>query len=348
VRRSSGPLAIVLLSSGCAGAGVASKPADPATPPLGAMTAGATQPAGNNLLANASFDEGTMLPWSVDISSPAAGDAKVTSGELCVALQKGGQQTFDVVLRQRPLRLEAGHDYQVRFKVHATAPTRIRPKVATTSSPYTERWSAVVAVTTDATTFTGTFHANDADPSVELAVHLGGELAGATPLTVCFDDLEINDPKFQIPAERSGARLPAIRVNQVGYFPRLPKVATYKSAATAPVEWKLVDGDGKTVASGTTRPFGEDKAAGELLHQIDFSSFTTPGKGYKLVAGADESLPFAIADDLYRKLQRDALSFFYHQRSGTPIVMPYAGDPSRQRPAGHPGDKSVGCSPEAR
>jgi len=62
----------------------------------------------------------------------------------------------------------------------------------------------------------------------------------------------------------------------------------------------------------------------------------------------DRSVPFDIAPDVYRKLKYDALSFFYLQRSGTPIEMPYAGTAAYVRPAGHPGDKSVPCAPEAK
>jgi endoglucanase len=80
--------------------------------------------------------------------------------------------------------------------------------------------------------------------------------------------------------------LPKVRVNQVGYLPEFAKHATYKTTATEPLEWQLVDASGKTVATGKTVRFGEDKAAGELLHTIDFSSFKTPGKGYKLGSGS--------------------------------------------------------------
>src|SRR4029078_1718705 len=62
----------------------------------------------------------------------------------------------------------------------------------------------------------------------------------------------------------------------------------------------------------------------------------------------DESLPFEIGNDVYRRLKHDALAFFYLQRSGVPIKMPYAGSKAYERPAGHPGDKSVPCSKEAR
>ena len=313
------------------------------------MSAGASSAwEGNNLFVNAAFDEGTMLPWQVDFSSPAAGEARVERGELCLQIRSGGQNPYDVVLRQRPLQIEAGHRYQLRFKAHASAPTRIRAKVAQISAPYAERWSAIVPVGAEAQTFTGAFTAEGADASAELAVHFGGELTGKAPLTLCFDDLEMNDPRFQIPAERSAKPRSAVRVNQVGYLPGYHKVATIKSAEREPLAFQIVDAAGKTVSSGKTRPFGEDKAAGELDHLIDFSSLRTPGKGYKLVVGKEESAPFDVGDDVYRKLQYDALAFFYHQRSGLEIAMPYAGVAARARPAGHPGDTSVACGPEAR
>ena len=58
-------------------------------------------------------------------------------------------------------------------------------------------------------------------------------------------------------------------------------------------------------------------------------------------------MPFAIGADVYRRLKYDALAFFYLQRSGIPIKMPYAGSPAFERAAGHLGDKSVACAPES-
>jgi endoglucanase len=147
-----------------------------------------------------------------------------------------------------------------------------------------------------------------------------------------------------------------VRVNQVGYLPGFAKIATVVTKATGPVEWQLLDKGGKVRASGKTRPFGEDKSSGETVQQIDFSSVTAAGKGLKLKVGPgqgqgqgkDESLPFDISNDVYRRLKHDALAFFYLQRSGIPIKMPYAGSKAYERPAGHVGDKSVPCSPEAK
>ena len=37
---------------------------------------------------------------------------------------------------------------------------------------------------------------NDDDPTAELALHIGGELAASTPFRVCIDDVVLSDPEF--------------------------------------------------------------------------------------------------------------------------------------------------------
>ena len=89
----------------------------------------------------------------------------------------------------------------------------------------------------------------------------------------------------------------------------------------------MLDANKKVVASGTTVPFGADQASGDKVSIIDFSNFTTEGKGYSLQVGNDTSHSFDIRNDIYNKLKYDSLAFFYQQRSGIPIEMPYAGGP---------------------
>ena len=154
------------------------------------------------------------------------------------------------------------------------------------------------------------------------------------------------------PSVRSVVRdeppIPAILVDQVGYLPRFPKVATLKTEAPAAVDWQLVDKDGRVVAAGKTQPFGPDKASGARVHEIDFSSFTTPGAGYTLRVAGDVSHPFDIGPDVYRKLKYDALSFFYQNRSGIEIAAAFVPGKAWARPAGHLSDSSVPCHPSAK
>jgi endoglucanase len=316
------------------------------------MTAGPSEAAGSNMLWNGTFDTTNLLPWRMAFDSPRNGQAAADKGELCVKIDDPGKQRFDVVLRQRPLAVAKGHKYQLRFKTRATAPTKLRPRISKISVPYTELWAATVDADATPRTYAAAFDSTIDDDNVELAIELGGPLAGKPPLTVCLDDIELNDPQFEPPIERAQkVQLPAVRVNQVGYLPGLAKIATVatpNNSPSTPLDWQLVDKAGKTRASGKTRPYGDDKSSGERVQQIDFTSFTAAGKGYKLRVGKLESVPFDIGPDVYKKLKYDALTFFYLQRSGIDIKLPYAGTKAYERPAGHVGDKSVPCSPEAK
>jgi endoglucanase len=313
-----------------------------------AMTVGPSQAAGKNVLWNGTFDSQALRPWYVGLDSPESGRASVTNHELCVQIDRPGATPATVAVRQRPLALARGHHYQLRFAAHATKATRLRVRLSKINAPYSELWAATAEAAPDARTYTATFDGPVDEENAELAIDLGGSLAGAVPLSVCLDNFELNDPQAELPVERLNPRaIPKIRVNQVGYLPGLPKVATVATGTDAPLEWQLVDAHGRVRASGKTRPFGDDRSSGERVQQIDLSSVTETGEGWKLRVGSDESVPFAIGADVYRRLKYDALAFFYLQRSGIPIKMPYAGSPAFERAAGHVGDKSVACAPES-
>ncbi|HLZ07398.1 MAG TPA: glycoside hydrolase family 9 protein, partial [Chloroflexota bacterium] len=136
-------------------------------------------------------------------------------------------------------------------------------------------------------------------------------------------------------------------MNQLGYLPDLPKHATVRTDPAKRLAWQLRDRSMAVVASGNTIPFGHDAASGDNVQLVDFSSFRTPGKGYTLVVNGNASDPFDIAPDLYRRLKYDALAYFYHNRSGVPIVMPFAGGDAWVRPAGHTSDANTPCAPES-
>jgi endoglucanase len=356
----SSPMTLIAvgLLTGCA-AGPAAEPKRPEATPtklaeapvraavpkqVGTLTAGKFQAAGNNMLWNATFDSAVLRPCSLAFDSPKLGHGATADGELCLHIENGGAHTFDVVLRQGPLAIARGHKYQFRLRTHATAGTRLRVKVGSVGVASADYWTAEGDSGPEAKTWAGTFEGLVDDDGAELALEFGGELAGQVPLTVCLDEIELNDPAFEIPAERTTrVSLPRLAVNQVGYLPGYAKTATLETSATAPLDWQLVSGQGKVIATGKTQPFGADRSSGRRVQRIDFSSVRTTGAGLKLKVGDDESYPFAIGDDVYRKLKYDALAFFYLQRSGVDIKMPYAGAVAYERPAGHTGDKSVPC-----
>jgi endoglucanase len=304
----------------------------------------------HSLLRNGSFKEGSSLPWLTSFSAPAAGSTDVKDGALCLTMDDKGKNAWDAQLVQRPLVIQQGHTYAIDFRAWATEPTTIRPKVGMSGPPYTEYWAARLPVSAEPQRFQGTFTMGGTDDkTAELSFHLAGALAKSVPVTICIDDLYLSDPAFDAPPPEADRPPPRIAVNQTGYLPKLPKVAVLDSAAAEPQKWQLYDDQGAVVAEGETSVFGADRNSGNSVHRIDFSSYKGTGRGFTLGVDEDKSYPFDIEPDVYTKLKYDALAYFYHNRSGIEIKMPYAGGEQWTRPAGHLPDKApcgrdLGCN----
>jgi endoglucanase len=340
-----GWLLTVLCTNACTPRAAA--PVDAAQPPAAASESAAE---GHNLLKASSFEDGVSVPWTTSFTAPAAGEAEVKDGQLCVTVTNAGTNNWDAQLRHREMVIEHGHTYSIQFEAWASAETSARPKVGMSGAPYAEYYSATIDLSPEPKLYRGAFTMGQPDDATaELALHIGGPMARAkTPFRVCIDDVRLDDPEFTpAPASATAAVVPNVLVNQLGYLPGAAKGATLKSSETAPLDWQLVDEQGKTVAQGRTTPFGKDAASGEQLQLIDFSTFKTPGKGFRLQVGAERSHPFDIDANVYAALKNDALSFFYQNRSGIEIRADLVSDPSLARPAGHGSDKSVQCGKQA-
>jgi endoglucanase len=302
----------------------------------------------HNLLLASNFENGRSVPWASSFTAPGSGELAVQSGALCLRIDDKGTNAWDAQIRHREMVIERGHDYTVRFRAWASAPTHARPKVGMSGPPYAEYWADTIELGTEPHTFGAAFSMKGKDdPTAEFTFHLGGSMASATPLTVCIDDVSLSDPEFErkVSAD-ANAGLPKVLVNQLGYLPKRAKLATLVHASAEPLAFQLLDASGQTVSEGKTVPFGADKASGKTVHSLDFSSFSSEGDGYVLSVEGERSHPFAIRAELYNKLKYDALAYFYHNRSGIAITMPYAGDERWTRPAG-PDDKQVSCAPGA-
>lgn len=327
------------------GCGKQSAPATEAAAPVAAGVV--PPPPGGNLFKASTFDDGKSLPWMAVFSSPAVGEASVKDGAYCLDIEHHGTNRWDVQFRHREMTLQQGHEYSIQFRAWATAETKAYPKVGMSGPPYEESFGQIITLTTVPQVYQATFKAKgEDDPTAEFAMHLGGGLARAkTPFTVCVDDIYLTDVQYTPPPAADEVAAPAVRVNQQGYLPKRAKLATVVNAATEPLNWELLDAAGAVVASGETTVKGDDQASGDHVHWVDFSSYQKPGKGFTLKVGNDKSDPFEISEDIYDALRYDALAYFYHNRSGIALEMPYAREERWARPAGHPEDK-VTCAPE--
>ena len=100
-----------------------------------------------------------------------------------------------------------------------------------------------------------------------------------------------------------------------------------------PVTWTLRDQGSRTIETGRALPRA-DTGSGESLAAITIERALPAGR-YTLVANGVPSREILVSRRPFAPLFRDAMSFFYQQRAGTPIVARYVQRPGLARPAGH-------------
>ncbi len=129
--------------------------------------------------------------------------------------------------------------------------------------------------------------------------------------------------------EKSGA---AIRLNQLGYYPRSVKKVVVVNTKSTKFQIKTVEGN--TVYEYILTKGKYWDKSGENVKIADFSDFSLPGKYFLSVKDAPPGHIFEISDDLYSSAFRAALKSFYYIRSGIDIEEKYGGKWSRK--GGHP------------
>lgn len=137
---------------------------------------------------------------------------------------------------------------------------------------------------------------------------------------------------------------PNIFVNQVGYFPDLPKIAATRMAAGDASFQVVTEPGGQVVLEGV----GSDRAfwepSGDSIRNYDFSKLQTPGTYRVKLPGVGVSYPFRIASDVYTAATKASIKSYYYQRSSTALLAEHAGQYARA--AGHL-DNAVEVHPSA-
>ncbi|MEU1487159.1 glycoside hydrolase family 9 protein [Streptomyces sp. NPDC005752] len=304
-------------------------------------TAGALEAEpGPEQISNGDFAAGTAPWWWTD-NAPSA----VSDGRLCAEVPAGTSNAWDVIIGQNDVPIVAGESYELSYTASSAVPLTVQTRVQEAVDPYTTVLATADPVGTEVTQVTRTFTASVDLPAASVQLQIGG---GERATVFCLDDVSLRggaEPPVYVPDTGS-----PVRVNQVGYLPHGPKGGTVVTDADAPLTWTVKAADGSTAATGATVPQGEDPSSRQRVHTFDFGGFTTVGDGYTVEVDGEASEPFSIRGDLYDGLRSDALAYFYHNRSGTPIEADLVGE-EYARPAGHigvapnKGDRDVPCQP---
>jgi endoglucanase len=323
-QRTCRPAAVMLLTTALVAAG-----AGPA----------AAQPDGPEQVVNGDFADG-LAGWN---NYPAP---SVVDGRGCIDVPANAG-AYAAAISQKPIAMVQDETYVLTFSASVTPALSGTVRAVIQAGPEQNYAQAMpekaLPLTAEPQSFSFTFTSGFEIPQAELAFQQSTDNTAAYRL--CVDDVSLRGGAEPEPYEPDTG--PRVRVNQVGYLPGGPKGATLVTAGTAPLPWQVADGAGAVVATGTTVPRGVDPSAGLNVHTIDFTALRTPGTGYRLTADGETSHPFDVDEAAYERLRRDAKTFFYTQRSGTPISDEVA--PGYGRAAGHvgvapnQGDTAVPC-----
>jgi endoglucanase len=278
------------------------------------------------LLPNGQFDE-VAAPWMPYFGPDAAGTAGVDNGQLCLTVTASGTNEWDAQLRARAIRLAHGHTISVRLRVSATPAATLGLKLAMQGAPYTNYWQQRVEASPESKSLEAKFVMSaSSDDSAELAVMVGGGSARSLPTKVCIDDVLVRDPDADSQDPDAEPEPSVVRVNQLGFRPSASKLGVLVSDIDEPREFFVVTSDGNEVFRGMSETRGFDAASGDRVHWLDFSAFAAPCESCQLRVEDARSAPFRVAENVLSSLVASSLGYFYYNRSGTPIVLPYAGE----------------------
>ncbi len=343
-----------------------------------------------DMLGQSTFDEGVGLPWHTCETNPAKQTFEIADGGYTTKIvnNDGPESRWDLQLRHRGLKIQAGHSYKIHWEVTASTAGQMYTKIGDYSGEkevwhndmgsngkdFNMSWDCV-PISSGKNTFDAEFTASESLEVAEWAFHYGGKgdhqpvdcFPNGTTLT--FDNLTLEcttcgdasgegcnfdkSNEFGVITPHSN-----IRLNQVGYFENTNKKATYVTDATSPLKFTIIDATGAEVYTGNTVVLGDDENSGEHCHLIDFSDFTKGGSGYTIKvdetvepyvnkAGTSYDLtvshPFNIANTVYDGMLKNALNYYYQNRSGVDIEAAYitSGDTSTlAHEKGHDPDKA--------
>jgi endoglucanase len=142
------------------------------------------------------------------------------------------------------------------------------------------------------------------------------------------------------PKEQTVGGPEKIRLNQLGFYPRAPKIA-------------VILGEQKGIFKVSTTDLATEIYQGDLqkvqtqngsVTVADFSALSEPGEYVLVIPEIGNSYPFEIVEDVHKEIGKAAIKAFYFHRASTELPEKFAG--AWKRAAGHP-DTAVLVHPSA-
>ena len=288
----------------------------------------------DELLGATDFDDGIGLPWHTCESASAKQTFDISDGAYTVRVLNnfGGDGRWDLQFRHRGLKLIAGHKYHVHAEITPSEDGVIYSCIGDYSDN-AEYWNdtgsgdwkpskltkgETFIIDTDFVAGTGPsdiqegpaqwafMYACDKGAASE-SLYGWNDTGMPNGSTLIFDNMSLQDldgSGVEPSTSEYGIIHPKsnVRLNQVGYYNELRKVASYTTDTSEPLEFDVFDASGKSVYHRTSTVISNDydsgtpkdttvkniggnpaikyKDSGTYVHLLDFTPLQTTGEGY--------------------------------------------------------------------
>jgi len=135
-----------------------------------------------------------------------------------------------------------------------------------------------------------------------------------------------------------------IRLNQIGYLPGCPKVASVSVPARS-FRVRSLATNAVVLQAGLSAPHA-DPASGDTIRRADFSPLRTPGE-YRIELGTGaQGDPFRVGHDVYAQALDLTMRCFYGQRCGCEVDLDaqHAHSQCHMESAFHPSSGKTGAA----
>ena len=282
------------------------------------------------LLGQTDFEDGTCLPWQICSAAPAYQYCRFNDSgkyEIIISNPDGPNDRSDLQFRHRGLRLAEGHRYTVKAEITASDAGYVYSRIGNYSDTVDYwhdlgdgEWKPHKFSTDETLKLDTSFTAeNVEDEFVEWSFQYANnngrynnfDTGMPAASTITFDNLSLIDEsgsEFDFDnTQESGIIRPKsnVRLNQVGYYEYLAKVASYVTDASEPLTFHIYDSSGKEVYTNKACKVIKDdsesgtpadregsyrdecwkmyKDSGKYVQLLDFTEFKTGGADYYIV-----------------------------------------------------------------
>ncbi len=271
-----------------------------------------------NKLENGDFSGG-LKAWGTYLEGGAAKLAVDAEGNGQLTISKVGSVVWGVQLTHDGISLAEGSRYRLSFEAASTTLRTGVMRIQKNGTPYTGYCDKEISLTPELQAYTIDFTMTDAsDPAARLVFNLGVEQTGgkahdAHVITLAHFSLILLEGDE---IKEGGPDAMPIQINQLGYTPKGPKLATLTGNDAV---IKVIDtASGQAIYTLTPGDAVYSASAGQMVRTVDFSLLETPGT-YVLRCQEGDSAAFEIKDAPYQAVRAAVLDMLNIQQCGVAV-----------------------------